>query len=81
MDKRDIWIDDAIIRKTTKCKHDFSCLSGDKRHLCDVVVSNGKDIVEIKSKPSLSCSYCMFLDSTSYCHCPTRNEIYNRYRI
>jgi hypothetical protein len=81
MDERDIRIDDVIIKKTTKCKHDFSCLSGDKRRLCDVVASNGDDIVEIKAQPFRSCSYCMCLDSASYCHCPTRNEIYNRYRI
>ena len=81
MDKTDIKIDDAILEKTTKCNYAFSCLSGDKSCLCDVVDSNEEDIVEIKSTPILFCGYCRSLEHAVYCFCPTRAEIYNRYRI
>ena len=76
-----IKIDDGVLQKTTKCKHDFSCLSENKKCLCDVVDSIGEDIVEIKEKPTNPCNYLISLKNSHYCHCPTRNEIYNRYRI
>jgi hypothetical protein len=79
MDKTEIKIDKAVLHNTTNCLYDFKCLSGEKIFLCDVVASNGEDIVEIKSKPSRSCRYCISLDSASYCTCPTRVEIFNRY--
>jgi len=80
MDKTDILLDKAVLHKTTHCINDFSCLSGDKTCLCDVLASNGEDIIEITSQPARSCKYCISLESASYCHCPTRVEIYNRYK-
>ena len=79
MDKMNIKIDEEIIQMTTNCGLDLRCLSGDKTCLCDVVISNEDDIVKIKSKPAISCMYCIFLDSASYFHCPTRVAIYKHY--
>ena len=81
MSKTDIKIDKAVLHKTTNCIYNFTCLVGDKTCLCDVVVSNEEDIVELKAKTSISCKYCIALESSTYCHCPTRVEIYNRYKI
>ena len=81
MNKTDIKIDKAVLHKTTNCLFDFTCLSGGKTCLCDVVDSNEEDIVEIKPNFEISCKYRIKLDSASYCTCPTRNEIYNTYRI
>ena len=79
MDKMDIKLDEEVIQMTTNCGLDLLCLSGDKTCLCDVVISNEVDMVKIKSKPAISCRYCISLDSASYCHCPTRVEIYKHY--
>ena len=81
MEKTEIKIDKTILHRTTDCLFDFNCLSGGKTCICDVVASNEEDIVEIKSKPSIPCKYCVSLESASYCTCPTRVEIYNRYEI
>jgi len=81
MDKTNIRLDKAVLHKTTHCINDFSCLSGEKTCLCDVVASNEEDIIEIKAQPARSCRYCIALESASYCHCPTRVEIYNRYKM
>jgi hypothetical protein len=81
MEKMEIKIDRGILHCTTKCTFNFGCITGEKTCLCDVVVSNEEDIVEIKSKPSMACKYCISLTSAHYCHCPTRVEIYNRYKI
>ena len=79
MEKTDFKIDKAILHKTTDCIHNLTCLTGDKTCLCEVVYSNQEDIVEIKTKPSKSCKYCVSLESASYCTCPTRVEVYHRY--
>jgi hypothetical protein len=81
MDKAGIRIDKAVLHKTTHCTNNFSCLSGDKTCLCDVLASNEEDIIEIKSPPSRPCTYRISLESASYCHCSTRVEIYNRYKM
>ena len=79
MEKTGFKIDKAILHKTTDCIRNFTCLTEDKACLCEVVYSNGEDIVEIKTKPSKSCKYCVSLESASYCTCPTRVELHHRY--
>ena len=81
MSKADIKIDEVVLEKTNRCKYAFSCLSGDKSCLCDVVASNGEDIAEVKSKPVLFCGYCTSIEHAFFCCCPTRVEIYNRYNM
>jgi len=81
MKKTDIKIDKAVLHNTTHCINDFSCLSGDKTTFCDVIASSEEDIVEIKSKHSRSCKYCISLDGASFCHCPTRVALYKHYKI
>ena len=80
MNRKDLQIDKAVLHKTTNCIFGFTCLTGDKTCLCEVLDLNDKDIVEIKPKPSKPCKYCISLDSTNYCTCPTRVELYNRYQ-
>ena len=81
MDKTLIKIDKAVLHNTTDCIYDFTCLSGDKTCLCDVVASNEEDIVEVQSKLSISCKYCIALETSTYCHCPVRVKIYKHYKI
>lgn len=81
MEKKDLKIDKAILHKTMDCIYNFTCLTGDKTCLCDVVDSNEEDIVELKTKPSISCKYCVSLESSCYCTCPTRVDLYHRYNI
>ena len=81
MEKPDLKIDKAVLHKTTNCIFNFTCLTGEKTCLCDVVDSNEEDIVEIKTMPSISCKYCVSLESASYCTCPTRVAVYNRYNM
>ena len=79
MDKQEIKIDDAVVRKTIKCNSDFSCLLGDKGCLCDVSGFVGHELVEIKSNHSLLCQYHIIFGNNHYCQCPTRCELYYRY--
>jgi hypothetical protein len=81
MKKTDREVDKAVFYITTHCLDDFSCLSGDKTCLCDVVNSNEKDIVALKSKPTIKCKYFISLKSSAYCHCLTRAKIYHSYKM
>ena len=60
-------ISDSVIEKTTKCEHDFSCLSGDKTCLCEIDDSGKTAAVQIKPKHDLSCHYCFSFNISRYC--------------
>ena len=81
MDNFDFKIDDSVLNRTFNCKDDFRCLSGNKECLCAVVGSVGSSMVQIKSEFHPHCKYRVPFDSFDYCLCPTRNELYNRYKI
>ena len=74
-------IGENTLRKTRNCGNDFSCLKGEKVCLCEVVGSSGYDVLFVKPKSKKDCSYCTPFSNSFLCHCPTRNEIYNRYKI
>lgn len=73
-------ISDFIIAKTTKCKRDFKCLSGNNSCMCEVLESGKVTTVKLKAKPESPCPYCYSFNTFHYCLCPTRNEIYKKYK-
>jgi len=75
-----IQVEGSVKNKTKKCERDFKCLSGDNSCLCEVVDSSKLATVKIKPKPDLSCPYCLSFNTFHYCLCPTRNEIYKKYK-
>lgn len=81
MNRSEIKVDKGILDATTHCMFDFGCLAGVTTCLCGVVASNNEDIVEIKPNLATICKYRITLASASYCHCPTRVEIYKRYQL
>ena len=80
MNDRALKIDEGVLKKTIKCKKDFSCLSGDKNRLCDVMDSIVSDMVRIALQSDKICSYRLSYGYSYYCLCPTRCEIYKRYK-
>jgi hypothetical protein len=74
-----IKIDKTVIQRTSNCKCEFSCLSGDKTCLCEAKCSIGSEVLEVTPKSGIDCNYCVSVGNTTFCHCPTRNEIFNRY--
>ena len=81
MHDKTIKINEDILQRTTSCNHDFKCLFGDKQRLCEVIGSIGSDMKDIKPNPEIECKYHLSFDTNNLCLCPTRNELYNRYRI
>ncbi len=74
-------IGEDTLRKTRNCGNDFSCLKGGKECLCEAVGSSGYDVLFINPNSNRDCIYCTSFSNSFLCHCPTRNEIYNRYKI
>jgi hypothetical protein len=81
MDKTNVEINEETIQRTTNCKFNFCCLSGDKTRICKAKRSIGYDLLEIDSKIVNNCNCSVCFGNTYFCNCPTRNEIYNRYNI
>jgi len=79
----DIKIDNFVLRKTTKCEHNFSCLSEDyPTPFCEVIAYNTlSKVVKVKPKADRSCPYILALNTLRYCLCPTRVELYKQHKI
>jgi hypothetical protein len=80
--KTDIEIDEDIKKNTTKCKKDFKCLRDNNYELCKVIESVRDNVLFIECLEMQPCSYKTVFGYSSYiCSCPTRKEIYRRYKF
>ena len=78
----DIRIDKEILEETTECNKNFSCLTKSGGELCEIEITLFSDKVYfIKCKQDLICNYKMDFEKESCCFCPTRKEIYNKYKF
>jgi hypothetical protein len=74
-------ITDAIAKQTTKCPYNFECLNNDHWHTCSIEeeLRGGLSVKAICSQKF--CNYFLYFGSHRICICPTRVEIYKRYKI
>lgn len=75
-------ISEDIIKKTTSCEGDFACIvTGEcPKNKCKPTGSiNG--YLWVETKAIIPCGYHMTFGKGDICKCPTRNEIYKKYRI
>ena len=76
----DITVVNSVKEKTTKCERDFKCLTGDTSCLCEVDSSKIVAFIRVKPKAGLSCPYHFPFNKVHFCRCPTRKEIYKKYK-
>lgn len=74
-------IDEPVLRATTKCAKGFFCLAGRTDCACGPAYLSRYPFVEIKPKSIEPCSYLLRYRDATYCLCPTRNAIYQRYQV
>ena len=74
-------IDDAIIKKTTRCNKDFSCLSDNRKELCRVTRTVENKVHFVECHDTESCSYRLAFGESFFCTCPVRKDIYDTYKI
>ena len=76
----EISIETDTLNQTSECRWDFCCLSSETRNLCNVEYRDG-GLLFVRVKPGRFCPYMVAFGKGFICHCPTRKEIYGRYRI
>jgi hypothetical protein len=72
-------IDKNIIAETVKCEKNFDCLNMNKHVYCKVENCINEKVHFIKGVDNLS--YKMSFGDSFFCTCPTRKEIFNKYRL
>ena len=76
----DDFISEDTSKNTTQCAKGFYCLYGEGQPFCEVEYAVGDEVIFVECTDG-ACNYWMPFGSASVCNCPTRREIYNRYRI
>lgn len=70
-----------VMRATTKCQKDFSCLDGKNRTCCEITDCVNNEVIFVKCKHSPSCPYQQRFGNEFVCNCPIRKEIYIKHKI
>lgn len=79
--KTEIRIKEEIVKNTTKCKKDFSCLSNKRNDLCKVELNVDNKIHFVKCMSNETCNYRISFGYSFVCQCPVRKELFNLYNI
>jgi hypothetical protein len=80
--RKEIPMSEAILKETTKCKKNFSCLSLQASSVCSVQHTIGSRILVTLCGAGPLCPYCVATDyMEGFCKCPTRRELHRRYGI
>lgn len=68
-------------KATTGCEKGFSCLMGDRKDLCVVEACVDGKVHFIKCLNRGYCSYQQPFGMGHVCTCPTRKELFNKFKI
>ena len=77
----DIVVSNETLRATLNCKEAFSCLKGKATDFCEVDYCVDGKVHFVKRVGHYYCYYQLSFGEAYFCSCPTRKEIYNKYRI
>ncbi len=80
-EKVSIHIPEDILKQTTRCDKNFSCLSDGGEHLCKVVSFINNEICFVEFSEGEICVNKMSFGYSIICTCPTRKAIYRQYGI
>ncbi len=68
------------LKKTEKCRNNFACLDGKDNCLCEIEDSFDSRVLFVKAG-NRPCDYKMSFGYSYVCNCPTRKELYSRYKV
>ena len=74
-------INKTVIDATKNCHKSFACLTGNKTCMGKVVFSVNCKLHGILCNTYESCTYRYDAEERTFCTCPTRKEIYAKYKI
>ena len=70
-----------IIAETTKCCFNFQCLNASGKPHCEIVDTHFGNVFFVKCPSNLNCGYATPVGDSKLCVCPTREELYLKYKI
>jgi hypothetical protein len=73
-------INDETLKAATNCTKKFSCLDSDCNTMCKVKAAINDSFFFIECQVAEYCAYKKNFGGECYCICPTRKEIFNKYR-
>jgi len=74
-------ISEETKNRTTRCNQEFKCLNNTNFQMCPVEDKIKEGIYFIKMvNPLRRCNYCLAFGDSHICRCPTRSELYERYK-
>ena len=77
-------LEPEVLRATTSCVNNFSCLSGEDKCICEIerYIGDEEGVLFVNKKSDIaSCKYCMSFGSSFVCNCPVRKKIYKNYSV
>ena len=74
-------IEKDILDSTHNCKTGFSCLNGNQECMCQADSLISDKLLFIKSEKINVCDYMTSFGYSYFCNCPTRKEIFRRYKV
>lgn len=75
-----IEINEDILLGTKCCDNNKSCLNGNLNNCCKVIECINNHVYFVKDKDIEHCYYRHKYGYSSFCTCPTRKGIYNKYK-
>ena len=74
-------ISEETIKNTTICNHKFQCLNDDNRDVCKINRGLGGNCCSLKTAKPDYCPYMGSFGKLYVCYCPTRHELFKKYKI
>jgi len=75
-------IPDFVLKETTKCPRDFTCLSVDGKNggkpQCKIADLNGMNVMYLDSSEEVDCPYWLRYGYSALCVCPTHYTLYKQ---
>ena len=78
--KMSIVIDELVIKKTNHCNHGFECLKSEDHYLKTKVEKCLDGEILFVNCTNRHCNYKMNFGKSATCYCPTRKEIFKKYK-
>ncbi|MBC8180593.1 hypothetical protein H8E88_05660 [candidate division KSB1 bacterium] len=74
-------VDRITLRITTKCTKDFVCQTDKPKNLCKIEVHKFNFVTSIHCLEKALCNYKICIGFAKVCGCPTRAELYKKYKV
>jgi len=74
-------ISEETINQITRCNNNFKCLNDDSFQICPLENPIEGVYFIRKVNPIHNTNYCLSFGGSYVCGCPTRKELYERYKV